>query len=89
MGLHISRSSDTLLYTIAVEALQQGAGARDLRGVMEHLLHRTMHEIPLQENINHYVVDEGVVLGAWSAKLNSHLSISAKRNLLSVIIRKT
>jgi len=62
--------TDGALNTIAEKALQRGTGARGLRGVMEHLLRRTMYEIPSQENINHCVVDEEVVLGEKSAELN-------------------
>jgi ATP-dependent Clp protease ATP-binding subunit ClpX len=59
------------LNTIADRALQRGTGARGLRGVMEHLLRRTMYEIPSQKNVRHCVVDEQVVLGEKSAELTA------------------
>ena len=52
--------------------MKRGTGARGLRGVMEHLLRRTMYEIPSQKNISHCIVDEQVVLGEKSAQLKSH-----------------
>ncbi len=63
--------TDGALNTIAEKALQRGTGARGLRGVMEHLLRRTMYEIPSQKNIRHCVVDEQVVLGEKSAELTA------------------
>ena len=61
--------TDGALNTIAEKALQRGTGARGLRGVMEHLLRRTMYEIPSRKNISQCVVDEQVVLGEKSAEL--------------------
>jgi ATP-dependent Clp protease ATP-binding subunit ClpX len=63
--------TDGALNTIAEKALQRGTGARGLRGVMEHLLRRTMYEIPSQKKINHCIVDEQVVLGEKSAELTT------------------
>ena len=57
------------LNTIAEKAIQRGTGARGLRGVMEHLLRRTMYEIPSRDNVSHCLVDEQVVLGEKSAQL--------------------
>jgi ATP-dependent Clp protease ATP-binding subunit ClpX len=59
------------LNTIAEKALKRGTGARGLRGVMEHLLRRSMYEIPSSNNIGRCVVDEQVVLGEKSVELNS------------------
>jgi ATP-dependent Clp protease ATP-binding subunit ClpX len=61
--------TDEALNTIAEIALERGTGARGLRGVMEHLLRRTMYDIPSQKNINKCIVDEQVVQGAKDAEL--------------------
>jgi ATP-dependent Clp protease ATP-binding subunit ClpX len=61
--------TDGALNTIAEKALERGTGARGLRGVMEHLLRRTMYDIPSQKNINKCVVDEQVVEGTKNAEL--------------------
>ena len=65
--------SNSALNAIAEKALQRGTGARGLRGVMEHLLRRTMYEIPSQEKMNHCVVDEQVVLGEKNAEITTSL----------------
>ncbi len=59
------------LTAIADKALKRGTGARGLRGVMEHLLRRTMYEIPSRKNVHNCIVDEHVVLGEKSVALNS------------------
>ena len=65
--------TDGALNTIAEKALQRGTGARGLRGVMEHLLRRTMYEIPSRKNISHCVIDEQVVAGKKSAELTNEV----------------
>jgi ATP-dependent Clp protease ATP-binding subunit ClpX len=57
------------LNAIAEKALKRGTGARGLRGVMEHLLRRTMYEIPSRTNIHQCTVDEQVVAGEKTAEL--------------------
>ena len=61
--------TDGALTTIAEKALQRGTGARGLRGVMEHLLRRTMFEIPSRKTISRLIVDESVVLGEQTPTL--------------------
>ncbi|WP_455205909.1 ATP-dependent Clp protease ATP-binding subunit ClpX [Kaarinaea lacus] len=61
--------TDEALNSIAEKALQRATGARGLRGVMEHLLRRTMYEIPSRKNVSHCVVDKDVVLGEKTAEL--------------------
>ncbi|MGD8568749.1 MAG: ATP-dependent Clp protease ATP-binding subunit ClpX [Gammaproteobacteria bacterium] len=61
--------TDGALNAIAEKALQRGTGARGLRGVMEHLLRRTMYEIPSRKDIHQCTIDEHVVAGEKSAEL--------------------
>jgi ATP-dependent Clp protease ATP-binding subunit ClpX len=63
--------TDGALNSIAEKALQRGTGARGLRGVMEHLLRRTMYEIPSRKNISHCIINEQVVVGETSAQLTT------------------
>ena len=54
--------SEEALLAIAQKALDQGTGARGLRGVMENLLRRTMYELPSQSDITRCTINEKVVL---------------------------
>jgi len=51
------------LTAIAELADERGTGARGLRGVIEHVLRKSMFEVPSKTNINHCYVDAMVVRG--------------------------
>ena len=60
------------LAAIARHALQQGRGARGLRGVLEGLLRSVMYELPSQDGVSGCQVDESVVCGGEPVKLVYH-----------------
>ena len=63
--------TEDALKSIAKKALQRGTGARGLRGVMEHILRRTMYEIPSLHYSGQCFIDEQVVNGEKDAVLEA------------------
>lgn len=57
------------LRAIARLAQKRGTGARGLRGIMEHILRRTMYEAPSRSDIVRCVVDEDAVNGTGEIQL--------------------
>ncbi len=55
--------TDEALREIAKIAMARGTGARGLRSVMEHLLRKSMFEVPSTDNVARCVVTEEVVRG--------------------------
>ena len=55
--------TDDALTAIAEAADERGTGARGLRGVIEHLLRRSMFEVPSKGDINHCLVNAAAVKG--------------------------
>ena len=51
------------LVEIAEKAIARNTGARGLRSIMEHVLRRTMFDVPSQENIERCIVNADVIRG--------------------------
>jgi ATP-dependent Clp protease ATP-binding subunit ClpX len=51
------------LVEIAEKAIERNTGARGLRGIMEHVLRRTMFDVPSRENVERCIVNAEVIRG--------------------------
>lgn len=51
------------LVEIAEKAIERNTGARGLRSIMEHVLRRTMFDVPSKENVERCIVDAAVIRG--------------------------
>lgn len=51
------------LVEIAEKAIARNTGARGLRGIMEHVLRRTMFDVPSRENVERCIVTAEVIRG--------------------------
>ncbi|MEQ1530115.1 MAG: ATP-dependent Clp protease ATP-binding subunit ClpX [Methylococcales bacterium] len=51
------------LVEIAEKAIVRNTGARGLRGIMEHVLRRTMYDVPSRDNVERCIVNAEVIRG--------------------------
>jgi len=71
--------SEEALSAIANKAIERGAGARGLRGVMEGLLRKAMYTAPSLENIDAYEIDKEDVLHGSLMALNNEREVIYSR----------
>ncbi|MEJ2142917.1 MAG: ATP-dependent Clp protease ATP-binding subunit ClpX [Gammaproteobacteria bacterium] len=55
--------TDEAIHAIARKAMENDTGARGLRSVLESLLRQAMYDIPSRSDVNHCLVNAGVVEG--------------------------
>lgn len=68
-GVELEFTGDALS-EMAKIAMERGTGARGLRSVMEHLLRKSMFEVPSDEGVNRVVVNGEVVRGEQEIELS-------------------
>ncbi|MGZ5051845.1 MAG: ATP-dependent Clp protease ATP-binding subunit ClpX [Methylobacter sp.] len=61
-GVELELTRDAL-EAIAEKAIARNTGARGLRSIMEHVLRRTMFELPSKDNVERCIVDGAVIRG--------------------------
>ena len=57
------------LVEIAEQAITRNTGARGLRGIMEHVLRKTMFDVPSQDNIKRCIVNAEVIRGEGTIQI--------------------
>jgi ATP-dependent Clp protease ATP-binding subunit ClpX len=67
-GVELKFEQDALV-EIAEKAIERETGARGLRSIMEHILRKTMFDIPSYDDIEECIIDADVVKGVGEIKL--------------------
>ncbi|MEQ1739892.1 MAG: ATP-dependent Clp protease ATP-binding subunit ClpX [Methyloglobulus sp.] len=67
-GVELKFEQDALV-EIAEKAIERETGARGLRSIMEHILRKTMFDIPSYDDIEECIIDADVVKGVGEVKL--------------------
>ena len=60
------------LVEIAEKAIERNTGARGLRSIMEHVLRKTMFDVPSRENVQRCIVNAGVIRGEGEIQVVEH-----------------
>jgi ATP-dependent Clp protease ATP-binding subunit ClpX len=55
--------SQDALVEIAEKAIERNTGARGLRSIMEHVLRKTMFDVPSRDNVERCIVNAEVIRG--------------------------
>lgn len=67
-GVELNFDQDALI-EIAKKAIERETGARGLRSIMEHILRKTMFDIPSYDDIEECIIDADVIKGVGEVKL--------------------
>lgn len=60
------------LVEIAEKAIERNTGARGLRSIMEHVLRKTMFDVPSRENVQRCIVNADVIRGEGEVQVVEH-----------------
>ena len=70
--------SQEALVEIAEKAIERDTGARGLRSIMEHVLRRTMFDVPSRENVERCIVTADVIKGEAEIEVVQRTADSAQ-----------
>jgi len=71
------------LVEIAEKAIERNTGARGLRSIMEHVLRKTMFDVPSRENVQRCIVNAEVIRGEGEIQVveRDHLVPESRQRL--------